>query len=141
MGPPSTPVPRRHVLVVDDEADIGAMLELFLADRFRVTVTTRAEDALDHLRKGGPFDVVLCDLLMPEKSGIDLYEEVHRADPALAARFIFMTGGTPRKDEAAFLRERSLSFVYKPLDVENLEKLLIEIAHGRAGAHHAASAS
>ena len=58
-------------------------------------------DALDRLLSEQPYDVVLCDLMMPEMTGMDLHEEVVRRLPEMAPRMAFLTGGafTPRARE------------------------------------------
>ena len=55
-----------HILVVDDEAMVCAMVEMILEDAgYEVTTTNSAEDALALLAEGGEFDLVISDLNMP----------------------------------------------------------------------------
>src|SRR5262249_27705246 len=63
-----------------------------------VELLSRAADALAKIVTGERYDIILCDLMMPEMTGMDLYEELTRAVPSQAERMIFMTGGafTPR---------------------------------------------
>src|SRR5262249_31119297 len=64
---------RGRVLVVDDEPLIGSGLRMALAEHDVVTTTNPAE-ALAWIHDGRRFDVILCDLMMPVMSGMDLYE-------------------------------------------------------------------
>ena len=81
-----------RVLIVDDEERIGRMLERNLAGH-HVQRTTRGLEALEWIRKGEDFDIVLCDIMMPELNGMDLLHRVREEAPDLESRFVFMTGG------------------------------------------------
>jgi CheY-like chemotaxis protein len=88
-----TRVRRRRVLVVDDEAFVVEALIAVLSDDFDVEGTTDAPEALRRLCSGDRFDLVLCDVTMHPLGGLDLRDRLHAADPAAAARIVFMTGG------------------------------------------------
>jgi CheY-like chemotaxis protein len=70
------------------------MLSRVLATHASVVGETEPERALSLLLDGQHFDAVLCDVMMPGTSGIDLHERVARDKPELARRFVFITGGT-----------------------------------------------
>ncbi|MCE9581079.1 MAG: PAS domain S-box protein [Planctomycetes bacterium] len=110
----------RRVLVIDDEPDLGTAIARLLEPEHLVTVECEAESALERLRKGEEFDVILCDLMMPRMTGMDLYAELVRTCPEQAARMIFLTGGafTPRSRE--FLEEAGRPQVEKPFALEDL---------------------
>jgi signal transduction histidine kinase len=121
----SRPAPARaRVLVVDDEELICMTLGRVLAHTHDVVTTTRAREALARIASGESFDLILCDLMMPELSGMDLYAEVKKVAPAQAERMVFLTGGafTPRAQ--AFVQEVSNPFVEKPFDVDRLLELI-----------------
>ena len=84
---------RARVLVVDDEAAVGRSIQGLLAPELDVTHVTRGREALAKIAAGERYDAVLCDLMMPEMSGIELFLELQRCDPALAHRVVFLTGG------------------------------------------------
>src|ERR1019366_3468677 len=96
---PSTPEPpavapapdarRLELLVVDDEIAIGRTLAIALADEFEVATATSGRAALAILAGEPRFDVVLCDLMMPDVSGMDVHERIARERPELAKRFVF----------------------------------------------------
>jgi two-component system cell cycle sensor histidine kinase/response regulator CckA len=117
-----TPVVSARVLVVDDEPLIGPALAVGL-EGHDVVVVSSAREALGRIT-AEQFDVIFCDLLMPDMTGMDLFEGVRRIDPELARRFVFMTGGafTPRARE--FLSTITNPCLEKPFDVELVRQLL-----------------
>lgn len=69
---------RARVLIVDDDVVITSALRRALAKEHEVTVLNSATAALALLRTGSEFDVILCDLAMPQMSGLQLYRELAR---------------------------------------------------------------
>jgi PAS domain S-box-containing protein len=111
---------RGRLLVVDDERLVGRSLKRHLSPRYDVETVTRGREAIElALREG--YDVILCDLMMPDTSGAEVYAEVTAARPDLAERFIFMTGGafTPRGRE--FLQSVAAPVLSKPFDLPLLD--------------------
>jgi PAS domain S-box-containing protein len=111
---------RGSVLVVDDEPMVLRAIERALCRDHQVTAVTRASDALGLIAGGGRFDVILCDLLMPEMSGMDLYTEVRRVAPEQASRMVFVTGAAFTPGARAFLDEVDNERLEKPVQVEQL---------------------
>jgi len=95
--------PRKSVLVIDDEPLMCELLCSLLGDDYRMQAQQQARAALEQLVEGEGFDVVLCDLTMPQLSGMDLHAELSKRRPDQAARMIFMTGGSFTDRAAAFL--------------------------------------
>lgn len=123
----ASPGPRRaRLLIVDDEPKLGQTLALALSDRFEVEVVDNGRDAQLVLERDGAFDLILCDLMMPEVSGMDLYERVAESRPALAERFAFMTGGAFTERAREFLKAHRLRRIEKPFPIERIEQLLTE---------------
>ena len=118
---PSVPAGRRRVLVIDDEPALAAMIRRVLSKECDVDLAVDAREGLERL--GGPdaYDVILCDLMMPDMTGMDLFAEVARRHPGLERRFIFMTGGafTPRATE--FLAQVSNRRLEKPFETAVLK--------------------
>jgi signal transduction histidine kinase len=119
-------MPRGKVLVIDDEPIICFTIERLLSVDYEVLALTSAAVALDRIRAGERFDVILCDLMMPDMDGIELYQEVGRASTEQAERIVFVTGGafTPRGQE--FLSSVPNARVEKPFEVEALLQLIRE---------------
>ncbi len=102
-GEPPASAPRRRVLLVDDEPLVLSALRRMLARAHDVETATSGRDALERIRGGAHFDVVLCDLMMPDLGGPDLHRALCEVDAPLASRMIFMTGGAFTAEARAFL--------------------------------------
>jgi CheY-like chemotaxis protein len=116
--PPSAS--RVRVLVVDDEPLIGLVIRRTLRDCDVVAVDAIAR-AIDLVEGGAAFDLVLCDLMMPAGTGMDLHARWSKERPALAERMVFMTGGA-FTDAARFFVEsmdaaRVISKPFTPTDL------------------------
>jgi PAS domain S-box-containing protein len=124
---PDAEAPGGRMLIVDDEPMIlGALRRSFAAD-YQVTCVADGRRAMDRLRAGERYDVILCDLMMPELTGMDLFAELTKLAPQQAERVVFVTGGafTPRARE--FLEKIPNARVEKPIDFQNLRLLLRNI--------------
>ncbi len=133
-----TPVPaqaqtserrRATILVIDDEPALGRVLPRLLAPH-HVTVVERARDALERLRGGARFDVVLCDVMMPEMNGMQFHQELARLRPEVADRVVFMSGGVFSPAVRAFFDEIPNRRLEKPLDIPGLRRLVDDMGPG-----------
>jgi PAS domain S-box-containing protein len=115
---------RRRVLVIDDERLVGEAIARSLSDDNEVSVVTDAGAALARIAAGERFDVILCDLMMPVMTGMDLYAEMMRSAPKLAAHVVFMTGGAFTPRARAFLESVVNPCLEKPLDMGKLRSLV-----------------
>ncbi len=115
---------RGRVMVVDDEPVLAKTLGRSLASEYDVVVISDARDALDRLRLGEGFDAILCDLVMPHVTGMDIHAELAASRPALAGRMIFMTGGTFTARTREFLAAVPNPALDKPFDLTALSALL-----------------
>ncbi len=113
-----------NVLVIDDEELVGRSIRRALRSH-DVQVVTTGRDAIRLLtgQESADFDIVFCDLMMPELSGMDVFEAVERANPTVAERFVFMTGGafTPRARH--FLEATRNECLEKPFDLRAVRDL------------------
>jgi CheY-like chemotaxis protein len=107
-------VPRARVLVVDDEPRLLTTVRFILRDEHDVTILTSARAALERLIAGETFDVILCDLAMPDMSGDELFARLAAARPDMTRRVIFMTGGAITAAAAALLADDSTPRLEKP---------------------------
>jgi signal transduction histidine kinase/ActR/RegA family two-component response regulator len=108
-----------RILIVDDEAAIGAVATRLLGRAHDVSAVTSGRQALARLDAGERFDLVLCDLLMPEMTGLDLHARLRLQFPDQAARVVFMTGGVGQEARDAATRLPAV-VLDKPLNARAL---------------------
>ena len=98
---------RGRILVVDDEPMLGTAVRRMLSAEHEVLAVTSARDAIERVFKGERFDIILCDLMMPEVTGMDLHAELVRFAPEQAEKMVFMTGGAFTSRSSRVLGSRS----------------------------------
>jgi PAS domain S-box-containing protein len=84
---------RGRVLVIDDEPALCTTIRHVMALDHDVVTAASALEALSILERDRMFDVVFCDVHMPEMTGVELHARVRKLDAELAERFVFLTGG------------------------------------------------
>jgi CheY-like chemotaxis protein/two-component sensor histidine kinase len=126
------PPARRRVLLVDDDPLVARSVVRSLGTAHDVVATSSGAEALARLDAGERFDAVLCDVMMPEMTGAQLYARVEALDPQLARRFVFLTGGAFTEEDMEFLRRVSGPCLDKPFDAEQLRRALEWAARGPA---------
>src|SRR5258708_19277456 len=121
---PSRNRDRGRVLVVDDEPMmVRAILRLLEGDH-EVVATTDPVDAVAGLRQGLRFDAILCDLMMPTMSGMDVYDAIRKIEPDQARRMVFMTGGAFTPTVLPFLESFENARIEHPLHPSSLRPLV-----------------
>lgn len=102
IPPPPTATRRLRILIVDDEPAILRALQRLLSahDVFRAQ---SGREAVERIEQIGPFDVVFCDVMMPELSGLDVYREVSERRPGQEQKIVFVTGGAFSEETSKFL--------------------------------------
>ncbi len=115
---------RGRVLVVDDEPAVAAAIRRVLASQHEVVVRASGEEALAAIGRGERFDAIVCDLMMPRMTGMELHEALARLAPDQAARMVVLTGGAFTDGAREFLDRVSLPRCEKPFDAAGLRELV-----------------
>ena len=123
---------RGRILVVDDEPLMGSAIARLLFEH-TVVATTSARVAADRIVGGEAFDVILCDVVLPDFSGIDLYDTIARQRPDILRRVIFVTGGAYTAEAIAFLDRIGNLQLEKPLRPNELRDAVALILKTMAG--------
>ncbi|MDD9944240.1 MAG: PAS domain S-box protein [Myxococcales bacterium] len=118
--------PPGRILLVDDDTAVAESLAYAIRECHEVVVVHSAKEARRALAEEA-FDAILCDLVMPEETGMELYERVRRQDPAIARRFIFMTGGAFLPETETFLQGNQNRRIDKPFELSELGQLLDDV--------------
>jgi two-component system NtrC family sensor kinase len=116
---------RSRVLVVDDEPLVANAARRLLARFHEVEVAHSGQAALERLGNA-TFEVIVCDVMMPRMSGIELHDRLVHLAPVLAARMIFLTGGVFDDAAERFLRTHHHRWMGKPFDPAALLSLVGE---------------
>jgi len=124
-----------RVLVVDDEPLVARAVARILSAH-QVQTVTQAREALARLRGGETFDVVICDLMMPDITGMDLHDTLLAERPEYADRFLLLTGGAFTDRARDFLARTRARVLEKPVDALALRSAVAEVA-ARVGAARA----
>jgi PAS domain S-box-containing protein len=134
--PPSAPASRRaaaaqkRVLIVDNETAIVRLLSESLESIASVVGETVPGRALDLILASSTpgFDAIVCDVMMPGMTGIDLHERVARDRPDLASRFVFICGGTYTARARDHLERVPNPLLHKPFRMSQLIDAIERVA-------------
>ncbi len=108
-------VARGRILVIDDDPRVREALQRLISLDHDVVVARGGGDALKQLERDPEFDVILCDLMMPDIDGIDVYEALVAYFPALCDRVVFLSGGAFTDRGQRFLENTGCSVLHKPV--------------------------
>jgi CheY-like chemotaxis protein len=115
---------RGRILIIDDEPPIVSAVRRTLREEHDVEGLFSAREALERVLGGATYDVILCDLMMPQMTGIDLHQELCRSAPHMAGKMVFMTGGAFTANAREFLEKESHTVVEKPFTPAALRALI-----------------
>jgi CheY-like chemotaxis protein len=119
------PVGRRgRILMVEDDAMVARTLERILATDHDVLLVVAAAEVLALCAKGDQFDLILCDLMMPEMTGMELHRLLSLRWPAQAERMMFLTGGAFTPQARQFLARPLIRHLEKPFDTGILRAIV-----------------
>jgi two-component system NtrC family sensor kinase len=112
------------ILVIDDEPSVvRALAALLRRDGYRVATAHNGRHALAQLQEQ-PYDVILCDLWMPELDGPAFYAILTRQYPALRQRVIFLTGDTSGEASQTFLAQSGRPWLRKPSPITTIRRAI-----------------
>lgn len=109
----------RRILIVDDDSDHTASIASLLEDKYEVEVASNGFSALDRMRGGG-FDLILLDIVMPGLDGVGFLQELKTSVPV-----ILITASRTGAETALGLGVEACLF--KPLNVTRLESKITQV--------------
>jgi two-component system NtrC family sensor kinase len=118
---------RARILVIDDERAVRELISDALKIEGHDVYT--ADNGKEGLALIGQtrFDLVFCDLRMPEMDGQALYEEVQRDYPQVLKRIVFVTAQAHSSDYAPFLRTTGIPVIEKPFTLSQLRQMVVKM--------------
>jgi len=118
---------RARILVVDDERAVRDLISDALSiEGHDVHTAENGKDALQLIGQHR-YDLVFCDLRMPEMDGQALYEEVQRDHPQVLKRIVFVTAQANSADYGPFLRTTGIPVIEKPFTLSQLRQAVGKI--------------
>lgn len=123
---------RGRVLVIDDEESLAHAIRRYLSQDHDVEAVTTARAGLDLVAQGMRFDVILCDLMMPQITGIEVHDTIRALDPKQAEKIVFVTGGAFTETARAFFDKTPNHRIEKPFDLKQLRMLVNDLMSARS---------
>ena len=107
-----------EVLLVEDEAVVGDLLAEYLGlEGHRVDRAGNGREALERVRAGRAYRLIVTDVRMPDVDGPTFYQELRTVNPELTRRMVFITGDVMSPDTRRFLEETGLLYLEKPFGI------------------------
>jgi CheY-like chemotaxis protein len=125
--PDETRSDRPRVLLVDDEPGIGLAITRMFRSEYAIEVRTTGKEGLEAIENGGSFDAILCDLMLPGLTGVDLYTATVMKHPELASRFVFISGGSFAAGTLEFFNRVRNPVLRKPMSPTELREVLRQV--------------
>ncbi|MEM9456728.1 MAG: response regulator [Myxococcota bacterium] len=129
------PGPRVHarVLLIDDDPRLLMALGRVLSREHDVVIARGGAEALAILEDDDRFDVILCDLMMPQIDGLMVHEAIHEQSPHLLERVVFCSGGVFTERIKRFTSTISNICLDKPITAEQLLSVIEQVVRRRGG--------
>ncbi len=122
---------KRRILVVEDDPDIGNMLETYFESQgFEISIATRGQDALSLTRHSLPHLIVL-DIMLPDMDGYEICRQLRSSTRTGHIPILFLTQRDERRDRIAGLELGADDYITKPFDIDEL-RLRVQNAMTRA---------
>jgi signal transduction histidine kinase/CheY-like chemotaxis protein len=126
---PAVAATRGRFLIVDDEPHVAEAIKRLFEKEHDFVLATSGAGAREALKHDRSYDGIICDLMMPDVTGMDLHDWLEENEPRLARAMVFITGGAFTPRAKAFLGRVQNLALEKPFDLGTMRSWL----HGRAG--------
>jgi CheY-like chemotaxis protein len=117
----------KKILIVDDCIEIReALQEIFDFEGLQAISASDGEEGINLVKKERP-DLIICDITMPKKNGIELYQELLLDNKIRNTPFIFLTAQAVKKDIKAVKLLGSVEYITKPFNIDNLLEIIYRL--------------
>jgi len=117
----------KKILIVDDCIEIReALQEIFDFEGLQTISASDGEEGINLVKKERP-DLIICDITMPKKNGIELYQELLLDNKIRNTPFIFLTAQAAKKDIKAVKLLGSFEYITKPFNIDNLLEIIYRL--------------
>jgi CheY-like chemotaxis protein len=122
-----------RILLIDDDPDIRFVAKLALKrGKHEVVAAESGRAALEFFDGGGDCDLVICDRMMPEMTGLQTLEELQRRPAAAATPFVFLTAKAQKNEIDEGLRMGACRYLTKPFEPADLLEQVNRILSGES---------
>lgn len=112
-------IPDKHILVVDDAEEIRDFLVTLFSDEAKVSTAVDGAEALAMIRNNC-YDLILCDVDMPNLNGIDFYSLAIKKNMELKSKFMFFSG-TVDSHMRQFIHQQQVFYLPKPSPIREIK--------------------
>ncbi|MCB0392246.1 MAG: response regulator [Bdellovibrionales bacterium] len=117
---------KKHILVIDDEEEIRFLLETkFFKLGYQVSVAATGLQAMQKIKSGSKYDLIICDLKMPKMNGIEFYLESQKLDPNV--QFLLITGQPDREKLLKAMKNGVVNIMLKPVKHSDIVEKIIQL--------------
>ncbi len=111
--------PKTILLLEDDPSTVEVLTQFLQAHSYRVMTAKDGVQGLKYIM-ASDYDIVICDMMMPNLPGDMFYLAVERTKPHMAKRFLFITGYASDQRIRAFISKIKGLILFKPFDMQLL---------------------
>ncbi|MDD5291998.1 MAG: response regulator [Candidatus Omnitrophica bacterium] len=113
-------MPKKKILICDDEIGIRESLNLILKDNYDISFCNNGQECLGLLKSGQEYDLILLDIKMPKLSGLDTLREIKKEKPGMKA--IIITGYRSVETAAEAINAGASDYIVKPFNSKDIIK-------------------
>jgi CheY-like chemotaxis protein len=112
---------KKRILLIDDELMLLLSMQRMLDSEYQVDIAVGGNKAYDFLANtNNVYDLIICDINMPDVSGVDVYLYINKNYPGMENRIIFMTGAILSDNIKEFLARNNNKCISKPFESQKL---------------------
>jgi len=124
---PATASGRPRVMIVDDDVRVARAFERVLRRDYELTLASCGADALAAIAAGTWYDAIVTDVMMPNMTGLELFDRIESLAPEQAARVIFLTGGSFTAQSQSRLETSGNLQLQKPVTGQELRACIAKV--------------
>ena len=118
----------RKILLLEDRSDFNEVIRDYLTScSYEVIAVNSGIEGLREIMDRGGFDIIVCDMMMPQMGGEMFYWAVTRVRPRTRERFIFFTGHKSNSRIEFFFQRINAKVLYKPFKLSLLDAAICDI--------------
>lgn len=118
-------MPKRILVVDDDEMVLMALNELLKPEGYEVDAVASGAEALKHLEKHA-YDLLMLDIIMPEMNGFELCRKIRQKEALQETPIVFLTAKSREEDREEGIEAGANLFLSKPISPDKLLEIVAD---------------